>query len=178
MRLVSCAQLLLSTDAPRLHSFHCRFCWGVAASFLGVFNVVQNLNIPLIIQPQLFCFLSIISWSQVSQQCQTISLFSYRYKSKCMYYGKGKSLKVSLSLLLCCLGLLFGFEWGMIAAIRVCSTIHYRAPSILRFCLAGSKARKQSTDSILWRHELDSSIPRLTVSSVISFTMREFPNST
>lgn len=42
-----------------------RFLWGVSGPFLGVYVVIQNLNIPLIIQPQIFAFLCAISWTQV-----------------------------------------------------------------------------------------------------------------
>lgn len=44
---------------------HARFLWGVAAAFLAVYNVTKNLNIPLIVQPQIFGTLAFISWSQV-----------------------------------------------------------------------------------------------------------------
>lgn len=42
-----------------------RLIWGLAAVPLGVYSIIQDLNIPLIIQPQLFGFLSIVAWSQV-----------------------------------------------------------------------------------------------------------------
>lgn len=42
-----------------------RLLWGISAVFLGVYVVVQNLNIPLILQPQLFGTLCLISWGQV-----------------------------------------------------------------------------------------------------------------
>lgn len=42
-----------------------RFLWGISGPFLGVYTVVQNLNIPLIIQPHLFAFLCLTSWAQV-----------------------------------------------------------------------------------------------------------------
>ena len=41
------------------------FLWGISGPFLGVYVVVQNLNIPLILQPQIFAFLCAVSWSQV-----------------------------------------------------------------------------------------------------------------
>ena len=47
------------------HSDIFSFMWGIAGLPLGVYNVVQNLNIPLILQPQLFAFLSLVSWGQV-----------------------------------------------------------------------------------------------------------------
>ena len=39
--------------------------WSVAAWFLGVYAIVQDLNVPLIVQPQIFGFLSLVSWAQV-----------------------------------------------------------------------------------------------------------------
>ncbi|KAF2084900.1 hypothetical protein K490DRAFT_2978, partial [Saccharata proteae CBS 121410] len=39
--------------------------WGVAAvPFFGVYNIVQNFNIPLQIQPQVFCIFTLICWAQ------------------------------------------------------------------------------------------------------------------
>lgn len=55
----------LSYSLYGTHLLCLRLIWGVAAAFLGVYNIAQNLNIPLIIQPQLFGILSIASWSQV-----------------------------------------------------------------------------------------------------------------
>jgi hypothetical protein len=39
--------------------------WAISAVPLGVYVIVQNLNIPLILQPQLFGALSLVSWGQV-----------------------------------------------------------------------------------------------------------------
>lgn len=43
----------------------CRFFWGLSGAPLGVYVIVQDLNIPLIIQPHAFAALSILSWAQV-----------------------------------------------------------------------------------------------------------------
>ncbi|TFK26255.1 hypothetical protein FA15DRAFT_667752 [Coprinopsis marcescibilis] len=51
--------------------------WGTASVFLGVYIVSQRINIPLMMQPQLFSFLAFVSWGQ------------------CQYYGRGRSCKVS-----------------------------------------------------------------------------------
>lgn len=42
-----------------------RFLWGIACMFLGVFNIDQDLNVPLIVQPQLFSFIALVSLFQV-----------------------------------------------------------------------------------------------------------------
>jgi len=76
------------------------FLWGVAAAFLAIFNVAKDLNIPLIVQPQLFGTLAFISWSQ------------------CIYYGQHKSLRYSLASLTIALAIFAGFEAGMVFAIR------------------------------------------------------------
>lgn len=43
-----------------------RLVWGLSGAFLGVYVIVQDLNIPLIVQPQSFGVLSLFSWAQVS----------------------------------------------------------------------------------------------------------------
>ncbi|KAI9444486.1 hypothetical protein H4582DRAFT_2178327 [Lactarius indigo] len=47
--------------------------WSMAALPLGIYVIVQDLNIPLIVQPQLFALFTLLSWIQ------------------CMYYGRGRS---------------------------------------------------------------------------------------
>lgn len=42
-----------------------RLLWGISGAFLGVYVIVQDLNVPLIVQPQVLSVLSLISWSQV-----------------------------------------------------------------------------------------------------------------
>ena len=49
----------------RLNTGPHRLLWGVSGAFFGVYAVVQNLNVPLIVQPQLLSFLSYTSWAQV-----------------------------------------------------------------------------------------------------------------
>ena len=44
-----------------------RLLWGVSGVTLGVYAIVQDLNIPLILQPQLFSALSYVCWAQVSR---------------------------------------------------------------------------------------------------------------
>jgi len=39
--------------------------WAIAGAFLGAYAVIQNINIPLILQPQMFSALGTISWAQV-----------------------------------------------------------------------------------------------------------------
>lgn len=42
-----------------------RWLWGLSGPFLGVYVIVQNLNIPLILQPHFFATLCFVSWAQV-----------------------------------------------------------------------------------------------------------------
>jgi len=78
----------------------CRLLWGIAAGFLGVYAIVQNLNIPLIIQPQLFGMLSLISWGQ------------------CQYYGNRRSRTVSIVSVVAVAAVLGGLEMGAVFAIK------------------------------------------------------------
>lgn len=41
------------------------FLWAISAVPFGVYAVVQNFNVPIQIQPQVFCALSLVSWAQI-----------------------------------------------------------------------------------------------------------------
>ncbi|GAW00288.1 pq loop repeat protein [Lentinula edodes] len=56
--------------------------WSVSGAFLGTYSIVKNINIPLILQPQLFAALTMASWAQ------------------CQFYGRGRSRNMSLLLFL------------------------------------------------------------------------------
>ncbi|KAJ7476959.1 hypothetical protein B0H11DRAFT_1865312 [Mycena galericulata] len=75
-------------------------CWGISGGFLGVYAVVQNLNVPLIVQPQLFGLLCLISWGQ------------------CQYYGSTRPKYLSLIIAVSAIIALGGFETAMVFAIR------------------------------------------------------------
>ncbi|TFK51874.1 hypothetical protein OE88DRAFT_1807782 [Heliocybe sulcata] len=74
--------------------------WTCSSAFLGVYVIVQDLNIPLILQPQLFGAFSLISWSQ------------------CQYYGSKRPLKTCILLGISIALVLGGFEAGMVFAVR------------------------------------------------------------
>jgi len=74
--------------------------WSFSSIFLGTYNVVLNINIPLIIQPQLFGLLSTISWIQ------------------CLYYGQGLSKRLCALILLVYLSFFGGFQAGMVFVTR------------------------------------------------------------
>ncbi|KAJ4468381.1 PQ loop repeat-domain-containing protein [Lentinula edodes] len=74
--------------------------WSVSGAFLGTYSIVKNLNIPLILQPQLFAALTMASWAQ------------------CQYYGRGRSRNMTLLLFLSGCAILGGFEVGTVYAVR------------------------------------------------------------
>ncbi|THH32022.1 hypothetical protein EUX98_g2169 [Antrodiella citrinella] len=75
------------------------FLWGFSGPFLGVYAIVQDLNVPLILQPHLFAALCFVSWAQ------------------CLYYGKKRSRNFAVVSFLAVCVLLGGFEAGMVFAI-------------------------------------------------------------
>ncbi|KAJ7983031.1 PQ loop repeat-domain-containing protein [Mycena polygramma] len=75
-------------------------CWGVSGGFFGVYAIIQNLNIPLIVQPQLFGLLCLISWGQ------------------CQYYSSTRPKYASFIVSVAAILILGGFEAGMVFAIR------------------------------------------------------------
>ncbi|KAI0654042.1 PQ loop repeat-domain-containing protein, partial [Cubamyces menziesii] len=74
--------------------------WGVSGVTLGVYAIVQDLNIPLILQPQLFSALSYVCWAQ------------------CQYYGRKRSKLASVAMYATVTLVSAGFEVGMIYAVR------------------------------------------------------------
>ncbi|KAG9018699.1 hypothetical protein FRB90_010467 [Tulasnella sp. 427] len=76
------------------------FLWAFSGLFLGVYVVVRDINIPLILQPELFTALAALSWAQ------------------CLYYGQKKSkLLVALSYL-SFMSLFAGIQVGLVFAFR------------------------------------------------------------
>ncbi|EIW58286.1 uncharacterized protein TRAVEDRAFT_148372 [Trametes versicolor FP-101664 SS1] len=74
--------------------------WGFSGATLGVYAIVKNLNIPLILQPQLFGTLSFIGWAQ------------------CQYYGRKRSKWTSIAMYVAVMAFSAGFEVGMIYAVK------------------------------------------------------------
>ncbi|KAF8889356.1 PQ loop repeat-domain-containing protein [Infundibulicybe gibba] len=74
--------------------------WGASAGFLGVYTIVQQFSIPLMIQPQIFGFLALVSWGQ------------------CQYYSHKRPFAVALAVALSAMVLVGGFEVAMVFAIR------------------------------------------------------------
>ncbi|KAI0642121.1 PQ loop repeat-domain-containing protein [Trametes meyenii] len=74
--------------------------WGFSGVPLGVYAITQNLNIPLILQPQFFATLSYISWAQ------------------CQHYGRKRSKLTSLIMFIVAVVFSAGLEVGMVYAIK------------------------------------------------------------
>ncbi|KAF8151079.1 PQ loop repeat-domain-containing protein [Mycena galopus ATCC 62051] len=74
--------------------------WGISAGFLGAYTIILDLNIPLILQPQLFGFLALVSWGQ------------------CQYYGIGRSRRAATVMALGVMLIVGGFEAAMVFAMR------------------------------------------------------------
>jgi hypothetical protein len=98
-----------------------RLLWAISGAFLGVYAVVQNLNIPLIVQPQLFTSLTLVSWGQVCMHFPRFFAPCYlRFiPTQCQYYGKKKSKTKSVTLVLASAVILGGFEAGMTFIVKV-----------------------------------------------------------
>ncbi|KAH9829532.1 PQ-loop-domain-containing protein [Rhodofomes roseus] len=75
--------------------------WGVAAGFMGVYAIVRDLNVPLVLQPQLFGSLCLAAWAQ------------------CLYYGTVRCPRaVCGALYVAALAALAGFQVGVVYAVR------------------------------------------------------------
>lgn len=96
--------------------------WASAGVPLGVYNIRENFNIALRIQPQILTFLSLLTWSQ------------------CYYYEKKWSIgKCALVLLGLCT-LLGGIEAGLICALKV-GPLLFNLSIFIIFCVEGKVPR-------------------------------------
>ncbi|KAG8917486.1 hypothetical protein FRC01_002424 [Tulasnella sp. 417] len=76
------------------------FLWAFSGLFLGVYVVVKNINIPLILQPQLFTALAALSWAQ------------------CLYYGAKKTKLFTVLSYLTFMSLFGGIQTGLVFAFK------------------------------------------------------------
>lgn len=72
------------------------FLWAISAVPFGVYAIVQNFNIPIQIQPQVFCALALVSWVQIL-----------------IYNNKWTTLKASF------VGTAFGVVFGGVEALLI-----------------------------------------------------------
>lgn len=77
------------------------FLWGISALPLGVYVIAQDLNVPLIVQPQFFGLFALLSWCQ------------------CLYYSTARSRKWCIAVLCGTLVLWGGLEAALVFALRV-----------------------------------------------------------
>lgn len=92
--------------------------WACAGVPLGIYNIVENFNIALRIQPQILTTLSLITWIQ------------------CKYYGNKWPLRRSLSVALPVAAVMGGIEAGLVFALRKAKNEHLRWPIILMAVLS------------------------------------------
>lgn len=84
--------------------------WACAGVPLGVYNIVENFNIALRIQPQILTTLSLLTWMQ------------------CKYYGNKWPLTKALAVATPIAAVMGGIECGLIFALRRARDDHVRWP--------------------------------------------------
>ncbi|KAJ0417546.1 PQ loop repeat-domain-containing protein [Aspergillus carlsbadensis] len=94
--------------------------WASAGVPLGVYNIVEELNVALRVQAQILTFLSLVTWAQ------------------CLYYGKKYSIRKCIAAVVSLLLLLGGIETGLIFALRVAKRRDLEWPMILMAVLSAS----------------------------------------
>ncbi|KAE8374394.1 PQ loop repeat-domain-containing protein [Aspergillus bertholletiae] len=92
--------------------------WAMAGVPLGVYNISDNFNIALQVQPNILIFLSLWTWSQ------------------CKYYGDKWTLKKTVPLAVVIGAVLGGVEVGLVFALRVAYQRGHRWPSTLMAVLS------------------------------------------
>lgn len=84
--------------------------WACAGIPLGVYNIVEEFNIALRIQPQILTFLSLLTWAQ------------------CKYYGNKWAWTKSASVVVPIATIMGGIECGLIFALRRAKRAHTEWP--------------------------------------------------
>ncbi|PLN76225.1 PQ loop repeat protein [Aspergillus taichungensis] len=92
--------------------------WAVAGNPLGVYNIVENLNVALRVQPQILTFLSLVTWAQ------------------CFYYGKKRSLMACITVVSPLLVGLGAIEVALVFALRAAKDRNLGWPLILMAVLS------------------------------------------
>ncbi|OCK81983.1 hypothetical protein K432DRAFT_380814 [Lepidopterella palustris CBS 459.81] len=92
--------------------------WAWAGVPLGVYNVVENFNIALQIQPQILTFLSLTTWIQ------------------CYYYEKNWSILHALTVVVPIASLMGGIEAALIITLRIAHSHHVQWPITLMAVLS------------------------------------------
>ncbi|KAF2140536.1 uncharacterized protein K452DRAFT_273139 [Aplosporella prunicola CBS 121167] len=92
--------------------------WACAGVPLGVYNIVQDFNIALQVQPQILTFLSLVTWMQ------------------CYYYQRGRIVLQSLVVVLPLAIFMAGIEVTLIFSLRIAYRRHIDWPLTLMGVLA------------------------------------------
>jgi len=92
--------------------------WAAAGIPLGVYNIVEDFNVALRIQPQLLTFLSLVTWIQ------------------CKYYGNKWPLSKSAAIVTPVALIMAGIECGLIFALRKAKGDRVEWPSVLMAILS------------------------------------------
>ncbi|CBY02132.1 hypothetical protein IAQ61_006717 [Plenodomus lingam] len=92
--------------------------WAIAGVPLGVYNIVDDFNIALQVQPNILILLSLFTWSQ------------------CKYYGDHWNLVKIAAWFVAMALVLGGVETGLVFALRVADTRGLKWPSTLMAVLA------------------------------------------
>ncbi|RWQ95823.1 PQ loop repeat-domain-containing protein [Paecilomyces variotii] len=94
--------------------------WAAAGVPLGVYNIVEDFNVALKIQPQILTTLSLITWAQ------------------CLYYGKKYSVLRCISAVIPLLMVLGGIEVALIFALLAARNNDLRWPIVLMAVLSAA----------------------------------------
>ncbi|KAL4916202.1 PQ loop repeat-domain-containing protein [Aspergillus aurantiobrunneus] len=92
--------------------------WAIAGVPLGVYNIVEELNIALRVQAQILTLLSLVTWAQ------------------CLYYGKKCPIKKCAIAVLSLLITLGAIEAALVFALRAADNRDFRWPLILMAVLS------------------------------------------
>lgn len=92
--------------------------WACAGVPLGVYNIVENFNIALRIQPQILTFLSLVTWAQ------------------CKYYGNKWPMMRIFAVAVPVTAVMGGIECGLVFGLRQARDTHVHWPMILMAVLS------------------------------------------
>jgi hypothetical protein len=92
--------------------------WGISGVPFGAYALIQGLSVPLILQPQLFGALCMLSFMQV-EKFPYDPATKFDETTQCQYYSKARSKTFCISLYFSILILMAGIETGLVYAIRV-----------------------------------------------------------
>ncbi|KAI9369829.1 PQ loop repeat-domain-containing protein [Aspergillus egyptiacus] len=111
--------------------------WAVAGVPLGVYNIVEELNVALRVQAQILTFLSLVTWAQ------------------CLYYSKKYPIAKCATAVVSLLLLLGGTEAGLIFALRAAKARNLEWPmipmAVLSACLLAAGVLRHYWDIYVHR---------------------------